>query len=940
MIILKKSEIIYEYINNKVTLELILNNFKKNISFGVDAQEIERHFKIVRNNASTMLNELLKNNMLIKINSRPVTFIPKHIVSNLNLSEEQKKNNIFSLEEFSEILKKFVKDDNALDPFSYLIGYKNSLSHQVEQAKTAIMYLPYGLHTLILGESGVGKTTFVSAIYEYAKLNKNLNSETFPFISFNCSDYFNAAQLLLSQLFGHAKGAFTGADNDKLGLVEKANNGILFLDEVHRLPPDGQEMLFYLMDKGEFCRLGETKTRKSNVLIICATTENPNDTFLSTFLRRIPVIIGLPSYRGKNIEEKFEIIEKLFYNEAVKLNMPIKISSKVVKSLALYEFKVGNIGELNSEIKLLSAKAFFEHLKSNQELNVNFKMLSSKIKEHTLNYINIPNKDMVFLSVFTKDIIINPSENFNKDYNSLSLNDNDDIYDSINTKMEQLKFAGLSKKEIEDEINSELENHFNSVISKFNPDDISIRNLYKVIPRDVVNVSIELINLAQAELETRFNNKFFFGFTFHIYSLIKRLRENKSIKNPNIAIIKRQHQNEFKVASKLVQMISEKLALLIPEDEKGYLAILLANNKIDDVTNDYIGIILVCHGDSTASSMASVANKLLGVNNIRAVNMPLDCEIERVYQKVKLEVTAANSGQGVLILADMGSLLNFGEKIMNETGIKIKTIKNASTLLALDALRSVLYKKESLEEIYNSLNMPEISEKSNKICNKKKTIITVCITGQGASLVARDILINMIGESYKTKVDVIAINYNDIENNLINITEDYDIIACVGSLKPNINVPYFPINKLLTKGFKTEFIKFLDSSLISSQLSDNNLENTKSVYEISKDMLEQYVKYINPKLAIAIIKKFVENIDLNYTENNQDNLLDLLIHIGCMLDRCVHGDLIKFENLQEFKQSNISYFNKIKTSCHILEKAYDIIISDDEICYIIKVLQK
>jgi transcriptional regulatory protein LevR len=338
--------------------------------------------------------------------------------------------------------------------------------------------------------------------------------------------------------------------------------------------------------------------------------------------------------------------------------------------------------------------------------------------------------------------------------------------------------------------------------------------------------------------------------------------------------------------------------------------------------------------------MASVANKLLGVNNIRAVNMPLDCEIERVYQKVKLEVTAANSGQGVLILADMGSLLNFGEKIMNETGIKIKTIKNASTLLALDALRSVLYKKESLEEIYNSLNMPEISEKSNKICNKKKTIITVCITGQGASLVARDILINMIGESYKTKVDVIAINYNDIENNLINITEDYDIIACVGSLKPNINVPYFPINKLLTKGFKTEFIKFLDSSLISSQLSDNNLENTKSVYEISKDMLEQYVKYINPKLAIAIIKKFVENIDLNYTENNQDNLLDLLIHIGCMLERCVHGDLIKFENLQEFKQSNISYFNKIKTSCHILEKAYDIIISDDEICYIIKVLQK
>lgn len=940
MITLKKSEIVCEYINNKVTLELILNNFKKNISLGVDAQEIEKHFNIVRNNASTILNELLKNNMLIKINSRPVTFIPKHIITNFNLSEEQKKNSIFSFEEFNEILKKFTDEDADLDPFSYLIGFKNSLSHQVEQAKTAIMYPPYGLHALILGESGVGKTTFVSAIYEYAKINKNLDSENFPFISFNCSDYFNAAQLLLSQLFGHAKSAFTGADSDKLGLVEKANNGILFLDEVHRLPPDGQEMLFYLMDKGEFCRLGETKPRKSNVLIICATTENPNDTFLSTFLRRIPVTISLPSYRGKNIEEKFEVIEKLFHNEAIKLNMPIKISPKVIKALALYDFKVGNIGELNSEIKLLSAKAFFEYLKSNQELNVNFKMLSSKIKERVLNNINIPNKDMVFLSMFTKDIIIHPSDNLNKEYNLLSLNNDDDIYDSINRKVEQLKNMGLSKEQIENEITSELENNFNNVVNKFNPDDMNIRNLYKVIPKDIVNVSIELINLAQAELKTRFNNKFFFGFTFHVYSLIKRLKENKAIRNPNIAIIKRQHKNEFIAASKLVQMLGEKLALLIPEDEKGYLAVLLANNKIDDVINDYIGIVLVCHGDSTASSIASVANKLLGVNNIRAVDMPLYCKIEEIYQKVKSEVTAANNGEGVLILADMGSLLNFGEKIMNETGIKVKTIKNVSTLLALDALRSILYKKESLYDIYNSLITSETLDKVSKERKKNKTIITVCITGQGASLVAKDILMNLLGEPYKTKVDIIAINYNDIESNLVNITEKYDIIACVGSLKPDINVPYFPINKLLTKSFQSEFIKFLDSSLINSQDSDSDVEDIKSVYETSKEMLEQYVKYINPKLAITIIRQFIEKMDLNYNENNQDNLLDLLIHMGCMLDRCVHGDLIKFENLQEFKQNNISHFNKIKSACPILEKAYDISVSDDEVCYIIRVLQK
>lgn len=297
---MKNSDIVYSYIKDKITLDLIIKNLEKDIPIGIDAQEVEKTLNIVRNNASTILNDLLKNDKLIKINSRPVTFIPKDIILSLDIPNLKKKNNIFSPEEFKKVLEKSTNYNKKQDPFTRLIGYNNSLSTQVEQAKTAIMYPPYGLHMLILGESGVGKTTFASTIYEYAKIQKELDTKDFPFVSFNCSDYFNASQLLLSQLFGHVKGAFTGADVDKIGLVEKANNGILFLDEVHRLPPDGQEMLFYLMDKGEFCRLGETsKPRKSNVLIICATTENPDHTFLSTFLRRIPVTINLPSFRGK-----------------------------------------------------------------------------------------------------------------------------------------------------------------------------------------------------------------------------------------------------------------------------------------------------------------------------------------------------------------------------------------------------------------------------------------------------------------------------------------------------------------------------------------------------------------------------------------------------------------------------------------------------------------
>jgi len=78
-------------------------------------------------------------------------------------------------------------------------------------------------------------------MYQYSKYIKKL-SEDAPFVVFNCADYCNNPQLLLSHIFGHIKGSFTGAEKEKEGIVEKADGGILFLDEIHRLPPEGQEM--------------------------------------------------------------------------------------------------------------------------------------------------------------------------------------------------------------------------------------------------------------------------------------------------------------------------------------------------------------------------------------------------------------------------------------------------------------------------------------------------------------------------------------------------------------------------------------------------------------------------------------------------------------------------------------------------------------------------
>lgn len=115
----------------------------------------------------------------------------------------------------------------------------------VEQAKAAILYPPKGLNCLITGPTGSGKTYFAHAMFQFAKLNQIVAKEK-EFVVFNCADYAHNPELLMSHLFGYVEGAFTGATKAKEGIIDEADGSILFLDEVHRLPPEGQEMIFIL----------------------------------------------------------------------------------------------------------------------------------------------------------------------------------------------------------------------------------------------------------------------------------------------------------------------------------------------------------------------------------------------------------------------------------------------------------------------------------------------------------------------------------------------------------------------------------------------------------------------------------------------------------------------------------------------------------------------
>ena len=119
---------------------------------------------------------------------------------------------------------------------------------------------------LLLGESGTGKSVVARALHEHSPQKEN------AFVTVSCPSL--SRELLESELFGHAKGAFTGAVSDKLGKVALANGGTLFLDEIGELPLEIQPKLLRLLQEKEYERVGEAKTRHAHVRVISATNRN------------------------------------------------------------------------------------------------------------------------------------------------------------------------------------------------------------------------------------------------------------------------------------------------------------------------------------------------------------------------------------------------------------------------------------------------------------------------------------------------------------------------------------------------------------------------------------------------------------------------------------------------------------------------------------------
>jgi DNA-binding NtrC family response regulator len=202
---------------------------------------------------------------------------------------------------------------------------------------------PSGSSILIAGESGTGKELVARALHHAG------SDDRAPFIAVNCAAL--PRDLMESELFGHVRGAFTGAHRDKPGYFELAAGGTLFLDEICELPPELQPKLLRAIDQQEFYRVGATRPTRTNVRIIAATNRDPRreieeKRFREDLFFRISVVqIEMPPLRERR-EDIPLLIEYLLGRLAVRLNRRITGVTNAAMRALMSAYWRGNVREL------------------------------------------------------------------------------------------------------------------------------------------------------------------------------------------------------------------------------------------------------------------------------------------------------------------------------------------------------------------------------------------------------------------------------------------------------------------------------------------------------------------------------------------------------------------------------------------------------------------
>lgn len=950
---------------------------------GFSAEEVAELAEIDRTNASRDLNALAQEGYIERIPGRPVLFvIPPAQANNTNNRPPMENTQTAPIVHASphpvqpHMTSPSVQTGTAATSFESLIGGPEGLKVAIQQAKAAIIYPPKGLHTLLCGPSGVGKTTLARLMHSFAIELYALPADA-PFISFNCADYAGNPQLLMALLFGVVRGAYTGADKDRSGLVEQAHRGILFLDEVHRLPPEGQEMLFHLMDRERFRRLGDAQERHTSLLLLAATTEDPASALLPTFRRRIPMTITLPGLQERPIKERYELIRAFYTTECSSIGTNIHVAPQVLRAFLLYECP-GNVGQLRSDVQLTCARAYLEYRTHNlSEMHVHLDTLPDHVRRGLLRTADLHKTlGTVADQIETTHIFTPTGLNFDNLPDSAH-----NLYDSISTELATLRSSGLRTDEVNELLHLDIQHYFQRFVDTVTQDSANIDA--RLVNAHINEVCQSIVQQAQEQLGREFPEKLSLVMALHLTSALERLAQQRPLVEIGLQAMKTTYPREYAVAQSAVQRLRTALGAHVPESEIDILTILFAKaDTLLSVEQASVGIVVAAHGHGVASGLADLAKTLVGGNTIYLVELTLEQSPEELLTKVEQHVIRANQGSGVLLLVDFVSLLSLADLITQRTGVQTRAISGVSAPLIVETLRKAQHTKYiTLDQLALSLSHTHMVEASyqegtsyedlgERIADMSqfstegaerpgRVILSVCLTGLGSATKLAEIIEEHLPEIRRQGVEILCMDIHlsgKTETDIRQLVKDRQVVAIVGTINPHIDeYPFISLTDVLFGDGIARLRTLLGNTLIDPALlqpeprphpaasaTPRFTQREELIREISST-LSQRLLFLNPARVLPMIERMIEMIEVEVDETFDIEVLSgLILHLCCVLERGPHQQL--FEVSEQMQQRIEEQFSHELSICrhawHLLSRQLGYPLPEEEVYNIVGILRQ
>lgn len=814
-------------------------------------QEIADSILLSRSATSLYLNELLDQKEIQKNGTKPVYWSLKN-----------------------------VGDNEDVDVFSQYIGSNGSAKKAIEKCKAAVLYPPLGLPLLLHGASGVGKSFLAQLIFDYLHEKKCNGAQNF--FVFNCADYANNPELLSSILFGHTKGAFTGAEKEKKGLLAQANNGVLFLDEVHRLSHENQEKLFQFMDTGKFRPVGEeAELIHSNVRLLFATTEIPEEVLLPTFYRRISVIIDLPTFHERPIFERIELVNYLFERESKRIKKSIIISNDVFSELTTQELS-GNIGSLANQVRMDCADAL--------RVSPNSQTLFVGENKQSVIQINYP-------SDLTSSVEETPL--FAKKITPLL-----QITDFITLKDELRAFDSQYLENTVTLINDSLALNIKTNVQKQNHQIVD----NEILTKEALDTVCRLLQVLKEEISPQ------------------KIEEKMYL-----------FSKQYPRTSLLVTNLTKKLPMEIQSFVTFFLGVMLIGKVSEEIRYQAL---LVAHGNTTASSIQAVANKMCGDYVFDAINMPLTSSARDIIAEVNDWLSERDTSEGVIMLVDMGSLTQLYKSLKPQILGELLVINNLTTSYALE-IGQQLVNGNLFYEIAKTAERDFITNVQyfEGFAVEKNVII--------ASISGRDVAkkIKAICEKYfNPDIKLIVLNFSELVNTLERAysEEGYlkETAAILTTSYLDNKTPVTSINLIdvLDEDAENQLNIQLKNLIHPSSIP---LLVNEFIHFFSKEGLSEKLEFLNPDVIIRQVEDVVGKCEKRFNlQLNAKMKFNLMMHIALMVERTILGaeDYPVPEDINQLSINSKPFYQNVQTIFYTLEQFYKIKISTWELYIIYEIL--